>query len=437
MEALFEALRMGNVLLHAPAGAGKTYLIANLVRRWNKDDLCCTAMTGAAAANIADKGICAYTLHAWAGIQLGKGTADELATLASKNFRARLRWIRTRFLIIDEISMMGAELFDKLDYVAKKIRRSSQPFGGIRLLLSGDFLQLRPVKDNWVFNSTAWKLADIRPVILKGKRRFTDVRFAELLDYARRGALRPEDVALLQSRMIPVPDTPVKPTILFSHREDVNKLNNDEMQKLPGPEKVFKALDVYWTRGQDKVHIPAPDMSTAKKESYARSMDSQFPKELRLRVGAQVMLRVNVDVSAGLVNGSRGVVTSLEPLKVLFANGNELFMDPFIRTVEDETGGLDRSQIPLVLAWALTIHCSQGSTLDCAVLSIGEKVFAPGQAYVALSRIRSLDGLYLEEFAPTHVTADPEALAYVDLMEAGPEPKVEPAEASAENAESI
>src|SRR5690606_29678893 len=156
MEELSALLEKHNVLLHAPAGAGKTFLLAELIRSGRHRGLYCTAMTGAAAAAIAHFGVCAYTLHAWAGIRLGRGTAEELAHMAANNNRAKKRWMRAQYLIIDEVSMLGGDLFDKLDYVGRAVRGIDAPFGGVRLLLSGDFLQLQPVKDTWAFKSVAW-----------------------------------------------------------------------------------------------------------------------------------------------------------------------------------------------------------------------------------------------------------------------------------------
>ena len=202
----------------------------------------------------------------------------------------------------------------------------------------------------------------------------------------------------------------VKPTVLNSRRIDVDFENDQELEKLGGPTKDFAAFDEFQPRN-----------SHARAEHYFKQLDDAIPKYIYLKVGAQVMLKANLDIPGGLANGSRGVVTEIldAGVKVKWNNGKTTLVAKHTWLQEDKDGKAMRSQIPLILAWSLTIHKVQGCTLDLAVCNLGPSIFCPGQAYVALSRVRSLSGLYLSELYPSVINADQDALAYVESIEGG------------------
>jgi len=405
-EYILSLLTRNNVLLHSFAGSGKTVLIAKLAvllsEKKTRFDI--TAMTGMAAVNI-NNGIerakketgldifvkNATTLHRWGGIGLARETKTELVEKVKSNYGAMKRWQKTSVLIIDEVSMLGAELFDKLDYVAKKIRKNDTPFGGINLLCVGDFYQLPPVKDEWVFESEKWEDMHFTCVTLSIPKRFDDKEYCEMLIRIRNGTFTNEDFRFLKRRTRKRfdPKSAVKPTILFSKRIDVVKYNMDELEKLPGEAVVFSAQDSIVNKKN------TPRYGDVRK--YVHLLNDNIPEKIALKVGAQVMLKVNLSTEEGYVNGSRGVVTSINAncISVLFMNGQTKIIDLHTWTHEKKNIRIIRKQIPVILAWSLTIHTSIGCTLDCVLCDLGYSVFCFGQAYVCLSRLKNADNLYI------------------------------------------
>ncbi len=421
-ECIAESIGSGsNVFLHGPGGTGKTFTIAKLVEQFGTSrSLACIALTGVAAANLKTEleqknwpPLAVQTLHSWSGIGAGRLSAPQLLEKVRRNSHARCRWRETDILFIDEVSMLGCELFDKLDYVARGIRRQqSKPFGGLQLVVSGDVLQLPPVRDGWVFTSQAWADLDLVPYIFEEGHRYTKSDYFELLLRARQGALTPADIKLLNKRIktfrsAETDDLEIIPTVLHATNFNTNAHNTDELARLPHPSETYTAVD----------DIESTDTKLAQKH-----FDQIIPASVTFCVGAQVMLKANLNVDSGLVNGSRGVVTQVLPqgVRVRFLNGDELLILPHVWTLEiprlpeSEQPPLknSRSQIPLILAWSLTIHRSQACTLDFAICDLGPHIFTPGQAYVALSRVRTLEGLYLSKFSPQSVFADKTALLY-------------------------
>ncbi len=414
-----------NVILHGPGGTGKTFslrLIASYLMEQGKI-VACTATTGVAALNlnVPEKLIMARTLHSWSGIGLGRLSKEKLYTKVYQKKAYRDRWRETDVLIIDEISMFGKSLLEKLDYIGRRVRqgirqKNPKPFGGLQLIFSGDFLQLPPVKDEWGFCADAWKRMNLIPFIFSEPKRYDDTRYFELLLRIRKGEQTDKDIALLRKRVDAYDhlqeilskiksSVAIRPTILFPRRIDVQAYNDKELAKLPSDLKEFTAIDEFtaFTKG-------------TRRDPYINLLDDMIPKCLAIRVGAQVMLKANLDVQSGLVNGTRGVVTGISmdgPEPVIctkFLNGKSLRLIRHVWTVEDKDGFSSRSQFPLILAWAFTIHKGQGSTLDYAICDL--RVFAKGQAYVALSRVRNLKGLFISELWPSLIEADEEALEF-------------------------
>lgn len=375
-----------NYLFHGPGGCGKTMALRTMYIPRN---ICYTAATGIAAINLPD----GSTLHRWAGIGLAREPADVLVGKVKRD--AMFRWKLTDVLVIDEISMIGAELFDKLDYIGRKVRGIDMPFGGIRLILSGDFLQLSPINDEWVFKSRVWPQLNLQVVHFTTMIRFNDRPYFELLLRARKGEITDDDVELLRGCTRKL-EGDILPTVLYARKVNVNELNHTELAKLPGEESVYESV------------------CTGIKAEDAEIM-FDIPRLLRLKIGAQVMLRVNYDTE--LVNGSRGVVLSMTAshIEVRFMSG----IHKISRHNWEHEEGRKRmciSQFPLILAWAITIHKSQGSTLDRVRCDLGNTIFAAGQAYIALSRVRGLSSLELEHLSRKKIFADKVALKFVDSL---------------------
>eukprot|EP01006_Ploeotia_vitrea_P017905 TRINITY_DN49142_c0_g1_i1.p1 TRINITY_DN49142_c0_g1~~TRINITY_DN49142_c0_g1_i1.p1 ORF type:complete len:874 (+),score=120.55 TRINITY_DN49142_c0_g1_i1:48-2669(+) len=390
-----------NVFFTGCAGTGKTYLIKAIRKMFDSQTTFITASTGVAAVEVGG-----FTLHSFAGIGLGKATADQLYSLVLRNPKAVQNWTKCKLLVIDEISMIDAELFDKLDEVARKVKKvHHRPFGGIQLVLSGDFLQLPPVNKSagakYVFESKAWGELQMEMLPLTQVFRQTDKEFVDLLDAVRHGETDERMIAQLRSRVNASLDVEegIIPTKLMAVNENVDAENYTNLADLTGKMKTFHAAD----RGA---------------EPLLKNLDAGgLPKRLDLKIGAQVMLLKNMP-QVQLMNGSRGVVTGYS------ASGDPVvkFMNGLVQPIERDTYDIEvngqvqatRRQYPLKLAWATTIHKSQGCELDCAELTLDSSIFESGQAYTALSRIKSLSGLRLKKFDPKCIKANPRVLQFLE-----------------------
>jgi len=427
---IIEAVRnKENIVLHGSGGTGKTHLIKKLAIHFTNagKNICCTATTGIAAINLSspEHKIAGSTVHSWAGVGLADAPPQKLVARALHDDRARKRWRETDILIIDEISMLGAEFLDKLDFIGRELRREkTKPFGGIQLIFSGDFLQLPPVNAKWAFQSIVCKEMETNKLhyfILEVPRRYDDLDWFHTLLRFRKAEHTPEDVKFLHSRVKAYEEwlkssnctdiTAVKPTMLHSKKIDVEFQNEKELKKLPGAPKEYIAVDTFKAYNQH-----------ARFDHYIKPFEDAIPKAVYLNVGAQVMLKANLDIKGGLANGSRGVIVEImessEPaVKVKWLNGKITIITPHAWARDDKDGCASRTQIPLILAWSLTIHRVQGSTLDYCIADLGPSIFLEGQAYVALSRVRSSKGLLLVDFYPPGIKANKEALEYVEKME--------------------
>lgn len=402
-----------NILLLGPGGCGKTYCINKFVELAEECGkiVATTAATGVAAINVNGS-----TLHRFFGIGLGQGEPEQLISLVKKNKTALKRIKSTQILIIDEISMVGAKLFSKLNSVAKFIRRSEKPFGGMRLIVAGDFLQLPPVKDDWVFKSSVWEEMQFKPLFMTEPKRYNDLKFYETLMRARIGKINEDDLTKFKERQTAYNEylnkketLQVKPTILYSLKCDVDLINQAEMEKIAEIGCKYVAADTLVPKEKD-----------VKIDWYKPILDDLAPQTLCFKKGAQVMITRNLDVEAQICNGTRAVITDMNPetITVRLRNGEDLTIDKMPFTYEDNRGIVTRAQFPLILAFALTIHKSQGSTLDFCIVDLGSEVFSPGQAYVALSRVRNWNSLLLSNFYKKSIRADGDALNYIQSLTA-------------------
>lgn len=438
--AAFKAVQAGtNIFLTGPAGAGKSYLIRRVVE-WagaNHKEIAVTALTGCAALLLGNK---AKTLHSWAGVGLARESADVLAANILKNPRAKKRWKKTEILIIDEISMMTPEFFEKLDIVGKRVRANARPWGGLQLILCGDYFQLPPVSKGisgeivipgrFAFESPAWKAANLTPIVLSKIERQTDPAFQKLLNECRIGAPSPETITLLQSRQgLDWKSKLIRPTLLFSRNADVDSINEKNIGALKKPLRLYDARTEIIPPPEDPT-LEIPTGEHLERLITKLDSDANYAPHLELCVGAQVMLLVNQDLEAGLANGSRGVVVDFRsdgiPI-VQFLHGDPVPVE-WHEWISNDCPAIHRYQIPLRVAYAITIHKSQGATLDCALVDIGASTFEYGQAYVALSRVRNLDSLYVWNLTPSKIMAHPTVVSfYENLMESAalPETKSE------------
>ncbi len=425
-----------NIFLTGGGGVGKSYLLSviytefpglkkKLISIKNPESIAklpriqMCALTGCAALLLGHK---AKTLHAWAGIGLGKGSVSELYTKIRRNQKAYKNWLCTDLLIIDEISMMTAELLDKLNEIGKKIRANRRPFGGIQVLLVGDFYQLPPVnKGNeptlFAFESEAWKEAIKTTIELTHIQRQKDEIFQQVLKEARTGSLSKESCEILcgcQGRNWK--ENKIRPTLLFPRRAEVEMINDSNLRAIQGRRYTYKARLVY----DGKI----PEGFTESDENFQKVLnffdsEAAYNKELELILNAQVMLIANTDPDLGLVNGSRGVIVgfcSLTELPIVeFVNGVKKTVGTHCWPIEDYEF-ISRAQVPLRLAYAVTIHKSQGATLDSALVDIGSGNFEFGQAYVALSRARSLEALYVYDFDPIAFKAHPKVKEFYKTL---------------------
>jgi ATP-dependent DNA helicase PIF1 len=410
-----------NIFLTGPAGTGKSYAVNLLFRFLDSKAIFYgkTATTGVAALNIGGT-----TIHSWSGMGIAEEQGMDLINRVKDNTRAANRIKSCKVLVIDEISMAKSELIEKLDIVCQVIRDDGRPFGGIQVVFVGDFLQLPPVFDKleneqFAFDSEAWKSAKIRVIHLTEiVRQHDEPHFAKFLNEVRMGVAK--DLKMLNECIDrEFPDDGIKPVKLFCKNVDVNVYNGKELEKIKHPSRTYGSMDEggeAWKQFFDK-NCPAP--------TY-----------LKLKRGAQVILLVNKDVENGLVNGSVGVVENLYDncVEVRFEQGLFVIEQHAWEVKQNEfdhlTQGMKktviakRRQLPLKLAWALTIHKAQGSTLDRAEIDITE-AFAAGQVYVALSRVRNLKSLSVKPFSSKKITVNKKCIDFYKKEEEKQEEQLE------------
>ncbi|MDR2077925.1 MAG: AAA family ATPase [Rickettsiales bacterium] len=377
-----------SVFIGGAAGTGKSYLLKHLKTLKDKN-VQITATTGIAAINVGG-----VTLHSWASLGVEKIPVMEIARkiLSPRGIKTREKILATDILAIDEVSMLSQETFEMLSTLLEAVRGNEKPFGGIQLVLMGDFFQLPPVNSSrYCFESPLWSKAKIETVILKEIFRQLDKDFIELLNNIRYGIIRKSDISLLKSRFNIPHSGPMWPTVLTTHNMPAEIINLEKLNFLSGQERIYKAK---YTGDTDKIDI-------FRKNSLAKDT-------LILKIGSQVMMLKNSYQSKGIINGSTGIIVGFSEKKcypvVNFENGQQLTIIPEtweISSFNVNTGEIEvlatMTQIPLILAWAITVHKSQGMTIDKIECDL-KNSFSEGQIYVALSRARNLEGLFIKSF---------------------------------------
>jgi len=423
-----------NVFITGPGGSGKSELIKKIYQdalEKEKEIQVC-ALTGCAALLLRCK---AKTLHSWAGIGLGNGSMEELVNKIKKNKFAKAVWKATDILVVDEVSMLSLKLFNLLNAIGKAVRGNSRPFGGIQVIFLGDFYQLPPVGNRdepetqqFCFESEDWNIVfpvSCQIVLVKIFRQ-SDAKYADILNQIRKGVIKKSANALLESYVGRERDPAlvVEPTKLFPTRNKVENINHLKMSLLTGDVKDFPlryVKDLEMTRGERALRLGISDAEIQRELDYLTG-NLLCDKELKLKVGSQVMCIINVQSDRGfeLCNGSQGIVEGFCGVtgcpRVKFNNGVSMVMTPHV-WVSEKIPGIGVSQVPLILAWALTIHKSQGATLDAAEIDAGDTIFECGQTYVALSRVKSLDGLYLSSFDARRIKINKKVKIFYEELE--------------------
>ena len=408
-------LKLGvNVFLTGEPGAGKTHVVNEYTAylRARKVECAITASTGIAATHIGG-----MTIHSWSGIGIRTFlTGKDRRAIASKaHIERRLK--KTKVLIIDEISMLSADTLSAVDIVCREVRQDARPFGGIQIVLVGDFFQLPPVTKKereemqqaallgearpiFPYHSPAWIEANPVVCYITEQHRQEDAVFLDILSAIRGNAFESEHFIHIKKRKVEIGFHPVNVPMLFSKNVDVDEFNERELKKLPGASKHF----LMYTHGKGKL------VEALKKSCLS-------PEHLYLKEGAAVMFTKN-NLKEGYANGTLGVVEGFNNVNgypfVRMRDGRKVEVAPAEWLIEE--GGTVRAkvfQLPLRLAWAITVHKSQGMSLDEAVMDLSD-VFEYGQGYVALSRVRRLAGVHLLGWNDRAFRVHPEILV-VDM----------------------
>ena len=441
LQAYQTAIRGSSVFITGPAGTGKSFLMNHIINYFENrhKKISVTSLTGV-SASLLEKG---QTFHSWLGMKYIPNMdnmeytqlRDTILRTLSPVSRRRIR--ETQILIIDEISMMSYEMLTLLNDIARSVRKTIGLIGGIQVIALGDFHQLPPVKykspeQKYVFQNPIWNALFPRTriiVLSEVVRQRDDTAFQTILGEIRNGRLRLENERILCQKIKPLAQIPDTIPRLYAVKKDIEEMNARRLEQLDGDSRTITALLKPHKRRDDS------DDSTSTPTS-ASLVEQKFPRDtlivehLKIKVGALVMFNKNVYADAErtmfIPNGKCGIVVSLS--------------DPYtshpIVEYEDEKGRIREYickpeswnyphytivQVPIMLAWNISIHKSQGSTLDKVAIDIGDSIFEYGQMYVALSRCRSLDGLTLIKFQPRKLKTDPMVKEYYRKLLSGEE----------------
>jgi ATP-dependent DNA helicase PIF1 len=431
----FDKFKMGhNLFISGPGGVGKSFLIEKMVQHSEASGktIAVTALTGCAAILLGSK---ARTIHSWSGIKFMNSSVadDDIIKRVSRNKLQAGRWKFTNILVVDEVSMMPVRMFELLNNLGQCIRRSMKPFGGLQVIFTGDFYQLPPVCPNeevrFCFESEHWlnTFSQNNHIELKTFFRQRDPEFIKILMEVRKGELTEQSIDKLIELV--GKDKPKEDscfvTKIYPTRSKVEAINKLMFEKLPDEKHVFKAVRktdekyYYIVSGRDeliqieyeyllKCEELTPEFSKRELDSMVTNFN--IIEELELKKGALVMLTINISVENGLCNGSQGIVVGFDDV-----DGSPIVKFTNRKVCTIRANGYQNHeypthvihQVPLCLAWALTIHKTQGATLEQIEVDIGSSVFEFGQTYVALSRVKTLEGLYLANFDPRKIRANP------------------------------
>ena len=396
--ALDAFMKGDNIFLTGPAGTGKSVTLNKIIDFCNSKNIKygVTATTGTAAFLIGGK-----TLHSYLGIGLAKESAKEIYEYVRyklKHTADKLRDISV--LIIDEISMLEGELYEKISKYLSYIRRDPKPFGGLHIVITGDFCQLEPVSGTYCFKSEEWTRSALKTIYLhKLVRQDGDLEFQGMLSQLRYGKCTEKTY----QRLLQLKNTEfgeIKPTVLYPKNFNVDIINKKEYEKL---------IESGVQKNTYKLILPPLAKNRDKATKWITSLE--IPESIELCIGAQVVVLANINQDAGIVNGTRGKVIDLKPKSVIIKRiDDSCYEIEYHKTISSEDPNIHVSFMPLKLAYALTIHRSQGMTLDAVEIDIGSNIFAAGQAYTALSRAQNLKSIKIKAVAKNSFIIRPEVL---------------------------
>ncbi|MEO6513503.1 MAG: AAA family ATPase [Candidatus Saccharimonadales bacterium] len=396
-----------SVFLTGPPGAGKTYVLNQFIKLATKQgkNVAVTASTGIAATHIGGT-----TIHSWSGLGIRESLSDYDRTRLRETDRLVKRYNAADVLVIDEVSMLHGRRLDMVNEACKLLRSSDEPFGGLQVVLVGDLFQLPPINRggeplDFAHMSAAWQELDSTICYLTEQHRQNNDGLLDLLQAMRRGDVNEVHEAMLQERLQQKPTAEHAVTRLYSHNIDVETINDKHLKAIDRDAKVFTMR----TSG-----------SSAKVEQLVKSVLA--PAKLELKIDAEVMFVAN-NFGAGFVNGTRGTVVAFHndvPVVELL-NGREVKVEPHSWSLEED--GKKRAevaQLPLRLAWAITIHKSQGMSLDAAEIDLSRS-FTPGMGYVALSRVRSIGGVFLNGINQMALAMHPQIFTFDEQLRSSSE----------------
>ena len=439
-----------NVFITGPGGSGKSYLIDKIVKYLTSKGICyqITSTTGCSAVllsnNIQINGnnVNVKTIHSFSGIALCKGENEIIINNAVNNSFLSKRWRQVKVLIIDEVSMMSCKIFNVIETIARKTRRNDKPFGNIQIILLGDFLQLPPIHDihdpetaKFCFESDKWytTIPLQNHIELKTIFRQKDEIFRNLLSEIRIGEISKMNEGILKSligkQYDPESNFGIIPLRILPTRKEVAFVNQSYYDTVKSKEYSFEYILKTKETITDGLIIPPGRSKKADilhanptlMEIEIKNLKSNIPVEefIYLKIGVPVMIMVNLDMDNSICNGTLGIVSNFSkngdhflPI-IQFANGCERMID-FHMWKHPEFTTLTISQIPLTLAYASSIHKQQGSSIAMARMNLGKSVFEDSQIYVALSRMTSLDGLYLDSFESSKITVNKKAKEFYE-----------------------
>lgn len=378
-----EILKFGySVYLTGEAGSGKTHLLNKYISflRKKKSEVGITASTGIAATHLGG-----ITIDSWSGLGLrDEITPQEIHLLAQKHY-LRNRMQKTKVIIIDEVSMLHGKRLDSINQIVKTVRGDNRPFGGMQVVLTGDFFQLPPVSEekhnfDYIYKSHVWKEVDPHIIYLSSQYRHTDPKFAQVLSAIRNNSIDENTITFLRQTMEQEIQGGITPTKLYTHNVDVDAINRNELEKIAQESHEYKMIAL----GSEGL------LQTLKRGCLA-------PEHLVLKKGAQVMF-VRNDFKAGYSNGTQGRVLGFDrdnnPIVETYEKRKIHVTQAHWTIMEEDKIRAELIQFPLRLAWAITVHKSQGMTLSSAEIDLSRS-FVHGMGYVALSRVRSLRGVKL------------------------------------------
>jgi len=422
-----------SIFISGEAGTGKSHLIKNIYShalKNNKNIKVCS-LTGCSAILLGCK---ATTLHSFAGIGLADKPNIEIVNYLFNNKHKLVNWKKLNILIIDEVSMMSLKIFLLLDMIARKYyNKHLIPFGGLQIIFTGDFYQLSPVSKNnendessmYCFQHTLWNelFKKENHIILKNVFRQKDEKFLKILKYVRKGKITKTVKVLLENRVFTNEElNKIKNekllTILSPLKREVDKINKNYYFNLKNDTiKSYKIKCILNNTKSNSEIIELDEFDSRFKNNiylyndyYNLINNINIEKNIELKIGTQVMCIYNM-LSLNIANGSQGIVVSFSSndMPIVKFNDIEEPIEIKMNIWELELNRLIAiQQIPLIYGWAITIHKSQGLTLENAIIDIGSNIFIEGQTYVAISRVKSLEGLYLSNFDYKKISANKE-----------------------------